>query len=97
MKSFDEYIEWRIAEDMELQKEFIYDRNGKLLIDFVGRFENIQKDFNTICGKINIPQMELPKANPSNHSYYKDYYNKHTIDLIANAYKEDIDIFNYEF
>lgn len=97
MKSFDEYIEWRIAEDLELQKEFIYDKNGKLLIDFVGRFENIQNDFNIICSKINIPQMELPKANPSKHSFYKDYYNKHTRDLIASAFKEDIDTFNYEF
>lgn len=97
MKSFDEYIEWRVNHDRELQKQFIYDKNGKLLIDFIGRFENIQNDFNAICSEININKIVLSKANPSNHSFYKDYYNKHTRDLIADAFKEDIDTFNYEY
>ena len=40
MKTFDEYIEWRIEYDLELQKEFIYDKKGKMLVDFVGRYRS---------------------------------------------------------
>lgn len=97
MNTFDEYIEWRINCDMETQREFIYDANGKLLVDFVGKFENLQEDFNMICSKIPISQAKLPFANKSKHAFYKNYYNTHTKTLIANAFKKDIETFNYDF
>jgi hypothetical protein len=97
MKTFDEYIEWRINEDFELQKDFICDSKGKNLMNFVGRFENLQEDFNKACEEIGIPQVSLPKVNTSKHRFYKEYYNKHTRDLIYNAFKKDIELFNYDF
>ena len=97
MKSFDEYIEWRISSDMELQKDFLYDKNGKILVDYIGKFENLQDDFNIICSKIPINYSKLPLANPSKHGHYKDYYNNHTKELIYKAFQKDIEIFNYEF
>ncbi len=97
MKTFDEYIEWRINNDMELQKDFLYDENGNILVDFIGKFENLQEDFNFICKKINVTQSVLPLANPSKHLHYKDYYNKHTRDLIYNAFQKDIETFKYNF
>ena len=97
MKSFDEYVEWRINHDMGLQKDFLYDANGKILVDFIGKFENLQEDFNTICSRIQINLTALPLANSSKHTHYKDYYNKHTKDLINNAFQKDIEIFKYDF
>ena len=97
MKSFDEYVEWRINHDMGLQKDFLYDANGKILVDFIGKFENLQEDFNTICSRIQINLTALPLANSSKHTHYKDYYNKHTKDLIYNAFQKDIEIFKYDF
>ena len=97
MKTFDEYIEWRVNYDLELQKEFVYDKEGNLLVDFVGRFENIQEDFQKVCAHLNLFEINLPMMNKSKHAYYKDYYNEHTRKLIGDAYKEDIDTFNYDF
>ena len=97
MKSFDEYIEWRINNDMELQKDFLFGENGEILVDYIGKFENLQEDFNNICSKISISQSILPLANSSKHTFYKDYYNNHTKNLIYNAFQKDIEIFNYEF
>ena len=97
MKSFDEYIEWRIDHDMGLQKDFLYDANGKLLVDYVGKFENLQKDFDAICTQIPINKSQLPLANTSKHNHYKDYYNKYTKDLVAKAFQKDIEIFKYDF
>jgi hypothetical protein len=67
------------------------------LIDFIGRFESLQEDFNTVCDRINIPRKELPHQNKTNHKHYSEYYNKKTRDMIAKKYKEDIEYFGYEF
>ncbi len=97
MNSFEEYIEWRVANAVELQKEFLYDEKGNLLVDYVGKFENLQEDFNLICEKLNLQSIELPVTNTSIHRFYKEYYNDYTRDLIAKAFKEDIETFEYEF
>ena len=47
------------------QSEFIYDNNGELKVDFVGRFENLQKDFNQICTQIGISIIKIPYVNKS--------------------------------
>lgn len=47
-------IDWRINKDFHLQKEFFYDKDGTLLMDFIGKFENLSADFNTICEKISV-------------------------------------------
>jgi len=97
MKTFDEYIEWRIENDLELQKNFIYDDKDNILMDFVGRFEKLQEDFDEICMRLEIPTIELPYANKSKHKPYKEYYNQHTINLVGDAFKEDIELLHYDF
>lgn len=97
MKSFDEYVEWRVEKDLELQSDFIFDVDGKLIVDFVGKFENLQEDFDNVCRKISINELPLPVINKSKHRFYKEYYNEHTKKLIGTAFKKDIETFNYEF
>jgi hypothetical protein len=47
------------------QHEFIYSRKGELLIDFVGKFENIKSDFKYITLKLGIDNAVLPHINKS--------------------------------
>ena len=93
---FDDYIKWRVEEDRHLQSSFIFDRHGNQLVDFVGRFENLSEDFATVCSKVGV-DASLPHENASKHDGYKKYYNDTTAALIADAFKEDIDAFGYEF
>ncbi len=44
----------------------IYDSRGNCLVDFVGRFESFQQDFDTACKKLGIPHKFLPSSNASN-------------------------------
>ena len=46
------------------QYDFFY-RDGKNEADFIGRFETIQKDFEYVCGKLDIPFTGLPHRNKS--------------------------------
>jgi hypothetical protein len=47
------------------QYEMLYDAGGNLLVDFVGRFETLQQDFDRICEQLNIPDGRLPHRNKS--------------------------------
>ena len=73
------------------------DEKGALIPDFIGRFENLNKDFSKVCDMIGIPKMDLPTTNISRHQHYRHYYNTDTRNIVAELYKEDIDRFCYSF
>ena len=47
------------------QYEFLVDAEGRQLVDFVGRFETLQDDFNTVCHRIGLSETPLPHVNKS--------------------------------
>ena len=92
--------------------KFIMDHNGEMLVDYVGRFENLQNDFNSICKALGLNEINLPhvnrarkeisilsflKQNKREKKHYSEYYDSETKEIVENAYKNDIQIFNYSF
>ena len=45
------------------QWQFLYDEKGEQLVDFIGKFENLQGDFNRVCQRLQIPEQTLPHNN----------------------------------
>jgi len=78
------------------QAEWLKNNEGKIDMDFIGRFENLHNDFEKVSKELKL-QKELPHLNKTNHKPYQDYYNKDSINIIENHYKEDIEMFGYKF
>ena len=70
---------------------------GEFKMDFVGKMENLQRDFDFICKDIGIPRQDLPHVNRSDHKCYTEYYDDQTKRVISDLYREDIERFNYNF
>jgi len=85
---------------MHPQHEFICDQEGRIMIDFVGSYENIQEDFNKICDKFETPHVILPHINKTQYTktqHYSTYYNDETREIVADVYSRDIQLFGYTF
>ncbi|MEB3273791.1 MAG: sulfotransferase family 2 domain-containing protein [Prochlorothrix sp.] len=101
---FEEYLEWVIATKnpfpkgaTKLQKEIIADNHGNLLVDFIGRFETLQEDFETVCKTLNL-SVTLPHLNRSRQQRdYRPYYTDRTRQLVADHFGEDAACFGYTF
>jgi hypothetical protein len=79
------------------QYKYIYNNQGRLEIDFLGRYENLAVDFLEICKLRGLKCGKLPLYNKSEHRYYTYYYDKVTREIAGRIYREDIRIFNYQF
>ena len=82
------------------QHKFLY-HDGKLEVDFLGRFERLDLDFHLVCLELFSDQVfnvHLTHENKSNTSGtdYEKFYTPETKRIVAEAYKEDFERFGYE-
>jgi len=78
------------------QHEFIVNHEGDLIVDFLGRFETLDQDFDVVRQRIRTP-VELPHLLRSPRGHYRDYYSSDLADIVGERYAEDIARFGYAF
>jgi hypothetical protein len=94
--SFAEFVRWRVERQRRPQADFLTDRDGRLLVDFLGRYETLHDDFGAICRRLGI-QCELEWHNRSERGDYRTYYDDATAALVAEHCRPDIEAFGYTF
>jgi len=72
-------------------------KNGEFFVDFIGRFENLSRDFEIIKAKLgthyNLEQLNESKSRKD----YRTYYNDKTREMVRKKYSEDIQLLGYSF
>jgi len=76
---------------------WVSDPRGDQIVDFIGRFENLQADFDKVCRRLRLPQQTLPHLNANAHEHYTTYYTQEMIDAVAEVHADDVRRFGYEF
>lgn len=79
------------------QHAFLVDSAGALLTDAIGRVEDMQASYDSICGRIGIASSPLDKVNSTRRSDYRVYYDKTLIDGVTALYQRDLELFGYKF
>jgi len=82
---------------IESQLKWINGRDGQSIPDFIGRFEHLEADLNTIAAKIGFQPPPLTHQNKSQHEHYSYYFDDALVDFVKEKYQDEIRTFGYEF
>jgi len=92
------------------QVSFFMDDNGKPLVDFVGRLESINQDFEHISQQLKLGALEVPHNNKTRKESYRtvvdgaldgrdfrQFYDDESLAIISDYYRDDIKVLDYQF
>jgi len=72
--------------------------DGTIAVDFVGRFERLDDDFDHVCSVLRLEaRPPLSHVFKSDHAFYADYYDDETKATVERLYAADIEAFGYRF
>lgn len=104
--TFEQFVmEWVNKESVESwvhfipQYHYVYDYNKNLVVDFVGRFEQFETDFEYVRSKLKtgMPLQHRNQTKEKKEKNYRDAYTREMAEKVADVYKEDIELFGYSF
>lgn len=106
---FPSFLRWKLDPDrpyqyhvdtsIQLQTDYLIDLSGKVVVDFIGRYENLAGDFASICSRIGVPELSLPHKRKAadRKQDYRSYYTDDTAELVAEHFARDIGMLGYGF
>lgn len=78
----------------------MYTINDSVVVDFIGRYENLNDDMAQVCSVLNIPFSSnlFPQAKKNNQKYdYRKWYQDEEFALVEKIFSKEINYFNYKF
>ena len=92
---FEKYIVYQSKRFDAHQINMLADKNGNLLMDFIGKFENLHDDWNRVTDKLGIENKELTHRKKAGIKDYNSYYTDESRALVSELWKRDIEAFGY--
>ena len=70
---------------------------GKIDLDYICRFETLDRDFAEVCKILNLDNISLPHKLKGTKKDYRQEYEPKSITLVGEKYQEEIEMFGYSF
>ena len=109
LTDFEQFIRWKLDPErpyqyhidtsIQSQLDYLVDLRGKILVDFIGRYENLNNDFAHVCEALGIRHLQLPHKREARdrNKDYRSYYSDALAELVENYFERDIKTLNYSF
>jgi hypothetical protein len=83
---------------MRPQVDFLSFPDGRVRIDFLGHFEHLEDDIDSVSRKLRIPAKPPHKNASSNSGHdYRSAYDEEMIEIVSALFADDCRYFGYEF
>ena len=78
-------------------EKYISDNLGNRLVNYIVNVDCIKKDMLYVFKALGLHGTDIPHTNVTHHSYYQEYYDETTKNIVANEFQSDIQIGRYKF
>jgi len=77
----------------------MYTIDNKIVMDFIGKYERLEEDFEIICNHIGIPYSKgnIPMVKKFKDYDYVDFYDSESRHMVERIFGREIDAFEYKF
>ena len=79
------------------QHATLYDDAGRLVVDYIVRYESLQQGFDSVCDIIGKPRRVLEHHNQGHRTHYADYFNEGTRRIFLRHFGRDVELFGYRY
>jgi len=83
------------ARRVGLQYPYLVDEGGDFAVSFVGRYESLLRDFETVTTKLGIGNLPLDHFNQSYHEPWARLYTPETFEIVGKIVSRDAELFGY--
>ncbi len=110
ISNFEDFLKWKLEGERpyhyildasaEPQWYSLIDIHGRCVMDFIGRFENLEEDFYRACKKIGfkrIPSLPHKRRGTNRLQDYRRYYTDKAVELVEKHFRVDIERLGYTF
>lgn len=66
-------------------------------MDFIGRFESLETDFQNVCERLGRSDLSLPQLRPGTGQDYREAFTAEMVDIVGDVYQRDISALGYAF
>jgi chondroitin 4-sulfotransferase 11 len=78
------------------QMYFVSDRSGKIIVDRVFRFEDVEAGFEELAARFGQKRPLSHIRKTQGRLRYESYYDAETWDIVGNLYAKDVQMFDYQ-
>ena len=98
-KEFPHYhgVEHNRVAHMRGQVDYLRDCSGRLAVENLIRFEDLNCDYSMFCKKYGLVNHKLPHIGVIRDFDYRSFYNSEAKGIVSHLFAEDLDTFKYSF